>query len=94
MNIEHACLCNFNSFQLRLFHILLSRTRFRSYNCQVSILFYSNHPYVPVRRISYTSYKRMNIMLMHVYVISHLLFFMGKRGGAGFRCVVTLTGEL
>jgi len=33
-------------------------------------------------------------MLMNVYVISHLFFFKEKRGGAWFRCNVTLVGEL
>jgi len=78
-NIEHACLCNFNSFKRKLFYILLSRTRFRSHNCQISLFFHSIHPYIPVRRISYTSYKRMHIMLIKVYVISHL-FFSWKKG--------------
>ena len=94
MSIKHACLCNFNSFKRWLFHILSPKIRFRSHICQVSILFYSNHPYVSVRRMLYTSSKHMNIILMHVYVISHLFFPMGERGGTGFRCVVTLVGEL
>jgi len=93
-NIEHACLCNFNSFKRRLFYILLSRTRFRSHNCQVSLCFHSNHPYISVPRISYTSYKRMNILLTNLYVISYLFYFMGKRCGVWFRCDVTLAGEL
>ena len=56
-NIEHDCLCNFNSFKRRLFYILLSRIRFCSHNCQVSLCFHSNHPYISGRRISYTSYN-------------------------------------
>jgi len=93
-NIELAFLSNFDSFKRRLFYILLSRIQFRSHNCQISLFFHWHHPYVSARRISYTSYKRIHIMLMNVYVILHLFFFMGKKAGAWFRCDVTLAGEL
>jgi len=72
-----------------MLYILLSRIRFRSHNYQVSLFFHSNHPYISVRRISYISHKRMNIMLMNVYVISHL-FFHGKRGW----CMVSVWSDL
>jgi len=84
ISIEHACLCNFNSTHLNSdCFTYLSRIRFHSHKCQVSIFFYSNDPYVSVRRISYTSYKRTNIMLMHVHVISHL-FLWAKEVVQGF----------